>query len=1053
MNRKAIFGLWKALWLVFLSGAFFGVRAQEAAPLLLNAPVARELKTGAKHVFTISAPENEAFEITCERRGIDVSLAAWSPEDEKISVSNSPGGFSGSDRLFFIAERAGEYRVTVESRRMGSTAGSYRLLLKAARQAGEDDARRAEAMKLLGEARLILVGAEDRLQKAGEALSKLDKARALFEKTDDLQGQAETLFQMANIEGYERGKKAKAIELYEKSLAVWSKTDDEAGRAICLMYLADETRDYDNPDRERAFYVEKAQGYFEEAIAIFRKIGSKSDEATALSFLCRLYNDTGKFQKGFEACRESLRIGASADPLTDYRTYANLASLYSNSGDKETALKFNRTALERIALVKDYLSPYRTAFIKSNIGGILAEQKNYTEAEQNLREALTITEELRYTLYSGYIRVRLGSILYETKRLPKALEYAEKAVENYREVDPVKIQAALNVLGKIQFELGRIETARALFTEAVEINRRTKDRYAEADSLYNLAKLETMVGNLETARQNIELAISNSEVIRAQFLGKNQRTSYLSILKKYYELEVELLIRLYEKTADARFSEAAWQTHEKIRARSLLENLIESGLNLSEFAPKDFFEKEQLMLEAIAAAELRRTEALRAKNPALQKEAEGELSKKLEEYQVLQENYRQKNPQFSAVNQPRSLSLAEAQGLLGEETAILEFALGERESYVWVIRRNAFRLAKLPPKNQIVEEVRDFYSALTDRDPANEKTVVEKSKALSRQILTPVGDDLKNIKQIILIADGALQLIPFSALTFVPDAPNYVPATDAAEVVNAPSFASLLLQFENQSSRRGGNEKLLAIFADPIFQNDDERFSIKPPAKGKPPANLKEMPDNLAQALRDFGLERLGRLPFSGMEAQEIGKFAPAQTFLALGADASRQNFLSGNFNSYRILHFATHGFLNQQNPELSGLVLSLYDRDGKAQNGFLRVIDLYSLDLDSDLVVLSACQTALGKEIDGEGIVGLTRGFMYAGASGVVSSLWKVEDAATAELMKRFYRAMLQDKQTPSAALRTAQNELRAIPRYRNPRYWSGFTLNGKPSSIKIKN
>ena len=219
---------------------------------------------------------------------------------------------------------------------------------------------------------------------------------------------------------------------------------------------------------------------------------------------------------------------------------------------------------------------------------------------------------------------------------------------------------------------------------------------------------------------------------------------------------------------------------------------------------------------------------------------------------------------------------------------------------------------------------------------------------------------------------------------------------------------------------------------------------IDKPKKSKTPPENKQIPENLAKALRDFGLDRLGRLPFSGMEAQAIGKFAPERTVLALGADASRQNFMSGNFNSYRILHFATHGFLNQQNPELSGLVLSLYDHEGKAQNGFLRVIDLYSLDLNSDLVVLSACQTALGKEIDGEGIVGLTRGFMYAGAAGVVSSLWKVEDAATAELMKRFYRQMLKENRKPSAALQIAKKELRRIPRFRHPHYWSGFTLNG---------
>jgi CHAT domain-containing protein len=234
----------------------------------------------------------------------------------------------------------------------------------------------------------------------------------------------------------------------------------------------------------------------------------------------------------------------------------------------------------------------------------------------------------------------------------------------------------------------------------------------------------------------------------------------------------------------------------------------------------------------------------------------------------------------------------------------------------------------------------------------------------------------------------------------------------------------------------------LTIFADPIFQNDDERF-VKTAAKNS--TNPAAESAKLTQTLSDFGVERLARLPFSGIEAREIAAFAPQKTNLVLGANASRQNFLRGDYASYRILHFATHGFLNQQNPDLSGLVLSLYDEDRRHKNGFLRVIDLYSLRLNADLVVLSACQTALGKDVDGEGIVGLTRGFMYAGASSVVSSLWKVEDAATAELMKRFYRLMLKENQTPSSALRVAQNELRQIARFSNPRHWAGFTLTGE--------
>ena len=287
-----------------------------------------------------------------------------------------------------------------------------------------------------------------------------------------------------------------------------------------------------------------------------------------------------------------------------------------------------------------------------------------------------------------------------------------------------------------------------------------------------------------------------------------------------------------------------------------------------------------------------------------------------------------------------------------------------------------------------------------------------------------------------MIADGALQLVPFSALTL---SANSQPLIVSTEISYAPSFSSLVYLRENKLNHQNSTNNLLAVFADPIFQADDERFGKTSSGKNAPINDEK-----LKETLRDFGVERLSRLPFTGIEAREIVKFAPQNSTLKLGTEASRQKFLHGEFSSYKILHFATHGFLNQQNPDLSGLVLSLYDEKRQAQNGFLRVIDLYSMRLNADLVVLSACQTALGKEVEGEGIVGLTRGFMYAGASGVVSSLWKVDDAATAELMKQFYQAMLKENQSPAAALRTAQNKLRQIPRFSKPQNWAGFTLTG---------
>jgi CHAT domain-containing protein len=190
----------------------------------------------------------------------------------------------------------------------------------------------------------------------------------------------------------------------------------------------------------------------------------------------------------------------------------------------------------------------------------------------------------------------------------------------------------------------------------------------------------------------------------------------------------------------------------------------------------------------------------------------------------------------------------------------------------------------------------------------------------------------------------------------------------------------------------------------------------------------------------------LSRLKKTAEEAEAIRNVAAdGQTTIAMGFDASRERVLAGNLAEHSIVHFATHGLLNEETPELSGVVLSLVDEQGKEQNGFLRLHEIFNLNLPVEMVVLSACQTGLGKKIKGEGLVGLTRGFMYAGAPRVVASLWLVDDEATALLMSSFYRNMLRGKLSPAAALRAAQNELRQQKDWQSPKYWAGFVLQGE--------
>ena len=310
---------------------------------------------------------------------------------------------------------------------------------------------------------------------------------------------------------------------------------------------------------------------------------------------------------------------------------------------------------------------------------------------------------------------------------------------------------------------------------------------------------------------------------------------------------------------------------------------------------------------------------------------------------------------------------------------------------------------------------------------------------MSRTILGPVAAELKD-KRLLIVSDGVLQYIPFAGLPV----PNNTRALIVDhEVVMAPS-ASVIGLLRQETANRKPASKMVAVLGDPVFSNDDPRVAAA--RFGHAAAAAKVDSADALRSASESGLDRLRRLRFSRQEADEIARLAGNDPKLeAVDFEASRKLALSNELDQYRIVHFATHGIINNYHPELSGIVLSLVDAKGQPQNGFLRLYDLYNLKLSADLVVLSACQTALGKEIRGEGLVGLTRGFMYAGAPRVIASLWQIDDRASAEFMKRFYGALLGQKLRPAAALRAAQVSMSKDPRWRQPHYWAAFTLQGE--------
>ena len=266
----------------------------------------------------------------------------------------------------------------------------------------------------------------------------------------------------------------------------------------------------------------------------------------------------------------------------------------------------------------------------------------------------------------------------------------------------------------------------------------------------------------------------------------------------------------------------------------------------------------------------------------------------------------------------------------------------------------------------------------------------------------------------------------------------------------------MLARIRTDMAQRTRPAKVVAVLADPVFRPDDSRVTptartVPSDAHARGPADDTHLLSSLQRSADEVGLASGGnsfpRLRATRREAERILALAPPDRRLAaVDFEASRATASSPALGEYRIVHIATHGLLNTLHPELSGLVLSLVAPDGSPQDGFLRLHDIFNLELPVDLVVLSACQTGLGQDVKGEGIIGLTRGFIHAGAARVVVSLWNVDDDATAALMERFYQGMIGPAQlSPAAALRAAQLDLSRQPRWRSPYYWAGFTLHGE--------
>jgi CHAT domain-containing protein/Tfp pilus assembly protein PilF len=772
---------------------------------------------------------------------------------------------------------------------------------------------------------------------------------------------------------------------------------------------------------------------YEQIAELARLQNDKNWEIVAVVQMGLIYEQLGEFQKSLDAHENGLRLAREiGNREHEGSALNNVGNEYKNLGDYEKAIFYLTQALE---IQRETNDKHGEAIVLNNLGGCYLLRGDLTKARDLYEQSLVLRRLEKDRRGEGNTLNNIGQVFARSGEAAKAIEYLQQALVLRRTIgDKAGEAITLRNMGRSFFATGDKAKALESFEQSNALARQLGDRRVEADSFYWLALSEKDRGNLPKALENIESGLALIEQIRGELVNPDLRIVYFSTVQQFYDLYTELLVARFEQTKNETDVALALQISERARTRSLVELLQEARVDFKQGVDTKLLEQSQDLQDKLNRTYRQRTAALAGKStPDQIAKFTKDINSLTVELEDLQVRIRRENPRYASLTSSSSLSAKEIQNLLDDETVLLEYRLGDARSFLWLVTKDAVKVFTLPARKEIEKTAKDFYAATVARDKSKEAQTVDLQKRLSEILLAPVRPQIEN-KRLAIVADGVLQFIPFAAL----EGQNTKFLIETNEIVVLPS-ASVLAELRRNSTGRKTAEKTIAVFADPIFEANDTRLA-------KNVEKSVSKPNDLGRVLRDFNIgENLPRLLSSREEARNISGFVPKnQAISNMDFEASRENAMSENLVNYRILHFATHGLLDTARPEFSGLVFSLYDKTGKSQDGFLRLNQIYNLNLNSDLVVLSACQTALGKDVRGEGLIGLTRGFMYAGARRVMASLWKVDDAATAEFMKRFYQKILQKNLSPADALRQTQNEMKQIPRFRAPYFWAGFTLQG---------
>ncbi len=985
-------------------------------------PVDRVIGAGDVHHYHAPVEAGQILEIIVEQQGIDLSLSLFDGKGTRLRRIDSPNGEWGQESSVFRAAAAGTYRYQVRASK-DTKPGRYEIRMDILDEADTSADQRAEAAELYNRAEALRRdgGREAR----ASALRLYERAAGHLRHTTDYRGLGLVHVRIANLHRISRDSDA-ALDAKRRALKYYRQAGLRRDTALALNRLGRWYRDVG--------HHAEALGSLQEARSIFAALGDRAREASMLNSMGRVYRTRGEIQEALRHFGLALSMWRTLGRVLEQgTTLTNIAELYILSGQLEIAESYIQQAIDCRRRARDRkgeaISITTLGRIQRRQGKLASARVNFARSLSLLPAAQNQQRQAIFLLDLGLTDFRLGDFQRARRSYTRSLTIAQQLGDHHTEA------VALVNLGWLEDEQGLPTKALEHYQSALRLFHRLRNREGQASAYFGMALAKRHMGHLDDARWCMELALDRVEKQRRGAVDTILRSSYLAFKHNYYEFYIDLLMDLHAQDPDASYGAQAFEASERSRARSLLDSLSpDSNAPGAADAPR-------AVAPELLARERSLQDTLHAKEHELfaledRGAAGDELASLQAQLHRLTAELREvrtwvQRSQSSKLDQT-PLGLEAIQQLLDQETVLLHYSLTQSRSFVWLIDRHSISIHELPGSERVERLALQAHRLLKNSHRAGlAQQVALVLGDLSQMLLGPVADQLGG-RRLVIVPDGALSYLPFAALPRPGAEP--LPLITEHEVVHLPS-ASVLYSLRARAQNRSPAPRALAIVGDPVSSPRDERLA----------SVAKQLPGSgMLTAQRNE--ESFERLLFAQQEAETILSLLPqdARPRTALGFDANVDLLRSGELKSYRMLHFVAHGRLNSEIPELTSIMLSRFKRSGQLRPGALYAHELHRLDLPAELITLSACETALGREVRGEGLLGLTQGFFQAGATRLVVSLWAVDDRATTKLMSHFYHGLLQDGLTPVAALRKAQLAMLEDPQWRAPYYWAGFSVQG---------